>query len=573
MDTSPKMRLLALMAVLQIAATPPLPSESPAPGDLRSAGEVVFPISCDATVQSEFVRGVALLHSFFYEEARRIFTSVAERDPKCAMAQWGIAMSWWHPIWTPPTPEEMAAGKAAVERAMAMTAPPRERAFIEAINAYYAEPAQASPAGPVGQSCHGPVGPRDRVLAYEQAMRKVYEKHPKDVEARVWYAFAVLSVGYATPTDKELTRQKEAGRMLEALWKKHPHHPGVAHYLIHSYDYPPLAQKALPAAKAYADIAPWVPHALHMPSHIFTRLGMWTESVDSNAASAEASRAYAAQRGRTATEVEELHAYDYMLYSHLQAARDDAARGVLEQAMAVRETFPAMEFVGAYALAAMPARYALEREAWEEAAKLAVPERPQWQRYPFVEALFEYTHALGRARGGDRDGARKAIERMRALREATTEPKFDYFKKHLDLQIQSASAWLAHREGRSDEAVAALRTAADGEDALGKHPVTPGALVPAREQLGEMLLELGRNQEALAAFESALKIYPARFRGLYGAGVAAERSKERKLARRYFTELVKQSEGAQSARSELAHAREYLTPARAGVAGATQASR
>jgi hypothetical protein len=453
---------------------------------LRSAGAVDFPTSCNRAVQAEFTRGVALLHSFFYEEARRIFTGVAEGDPACAMAQWGIAMTWWHPIWTPPNPDEMSAGRAAAEKAASLQATPRERGFIDAINAYYATPEIPSPA-PVGQSCHGPVGPAGRVAAYERTMQTVYEQFPHDLETQVFYAFAVLSLGYAMPTDTALTRQKAAGARLEKLWKKNKHHPGVAHYIIHSYDYPSLAQRALPAAQSYAAIAPWVPHALHMPSHIFTRLGMWDDSVATNRSAAEASRAYAAQRGRTAAEVEELHALDYMMYSYLQEARAAAAKQVLDTVSAVRTTYPEMEFVGAYALAAVPARYALERDAWQEAAALPIPERAQWARYPFVEALFEYAHALGRARSGDHDGARKAIERMRVLRDATTEPKFDYFKKHLELQVQAASAWLAHVEGRDGEAVAALRAVADGEDVLGKHPVTPGALMPAREQLGDLL--------------------------------------------------------------------------------------
>ena len=533
-------------------------TQTPAPGDLRSAGAVKFTTSCNDAVQAEFVRGVALLHSFFYEEARRIFTAVAEKDPACAMAQWGIAMTWWHPIWTPPTAEEMSAGRAAAEKASSLQATPRERGFIEAINAYYNAPELPSSTGPVGQGCHGPVGAAGRVVAYERAMHKVYERFPKDVETQVFYAFAVLSVGYATPTDTTLTKQKAAGKMLEKLWKQNPHHPGAVHYLIHAYDYPPLARRALPAAQAYAAIAPWVPHALHMPSHIFTRLGMWDESVSANQSAAEASRAYAALRQRSASEVEELHALDYMMYSYLQEGRDAAAKQLLDSVTAVRATYPEMEFVGAYALAAIPARYALERNAWSEAAALPIPQRPQWARFPFVEATFEYAHALGRVHSGDRDGARKAIERMHALHDATTEPKFDYFKKHLDLQMQAASAWLAHAEGRNEEAVAALQAAADGEDTLGKHPVTPGALVPAREQLGELLLELKRPKEALSAYEAALKIYPARFRGLYGAALSAEQLGDRKQARKYFAMLLKQAALAEPSRMELGHAREVV---------------
>ncbi len=547
--------LLGTHVSAAVGGTPP--GEPLVPGDLRSAGVVDFPTSCDPAMQPEFVRGVALLHSFFYEEARRIFTAIAERDSTCAMAQWGIAQTWWHPIWTPPSSEEMEAGRAAAKRAAALDATPRERGFIAAINAYYDSP-EAAAAGPVGQSCHGPVGPKDRVVAYERAMRKVYDQFPRDFETQIFYALAVLAVGYATPTDTSLSNQRAAGAMLEKLWEQNPQHPGVAHYLIHSYDYPALARRALPAAQGYAAIAPWVPHALHMPSHIFTRLGMWDEAVATNQASAEASRAYAAQRHRSATEVEELHALDYMMYSYLQEARDVAAKQLLDTVASVRTTYPEFEFVGAYALGAMPARFALERNAWAEAAALPIPPRPQWTHYPFVEALFEYAHALGRARTADIKGAHEALDRMRELRDATTDPKFDYFKKHLELQMQVASAWLAHAEGRSDEAVALMRAAADAEDALGKHPVTPGALVPAREQLGELLLAVKRPKEALAAYDAALKIYPARFRGLYGAALSAEQLGDHKLARRSYERLTRQTAGADGLRVELSHARKYL---------------
>jgi tetratricopeptide (TPR) repeat protein len=532
---------------------------APEPGDLRGVGKVAFPITCAPEAQSDFGRGVALLHSFFYEEARRVFTSVAERDPKCAMAQWGIAMTWWHPIWTPPTPDEMRAGKAAIERAMAMNAgTDRERGFITALNVYY-NAAESSTTAPVGQSCHGPVGPRDRVVAYEKAMRQLRDKYPDDFEVQTFYAFAVLAVGYATPNDASLSKQLEAAATLEKLWKQNPNHPGVVHYLIHSYDYPQLAQRGLAAAQSYTSIAPWVPHALHMPSHIFTRLGMWDESIAANQASAEASRAYAAMRHRDATEAEELHALDYLAYSYLQEARDTEAKKIVDLAAKVRKTNPELEFSGAYALAAIPTRYAFERNDWAAAATLPIPELPHWSSFPFMEALIEYGHALGRAHTGDLDGARKAIARMQHLRDATKDPKFDYFKSHLDLQMQAASAWVATGDGRKNEAVETLRRAADSEDTLGKHPVSPGAFVPIREQLGCLLLELGQPKEAQREFEAALKIYPGRFRGLYGAAQAAEQAGDNENASRYYTKLAAQTSKAGVSRDELNHVREFLS--------------
>ena len=536
------------------------------PGDLQAAGTVDFPVTCKPAVHAEFVRGVALLHSFFYEEARRIFTAVAEQDPQCAMAQWGIAMTWWHPIWTPPTPDEMRAGKAAADKALAMKAgTDRERRFITAIAAYY-NTQESLDVGPVGQSCHGPVGPRDRVVAYEKVMRELQTAYPDDFETQTFYALALLAVGYATPTDATLANQLKAADILEKLWKLAPNHPGVAHYLIHSYDYPALAEHGLAAAQAYGAIAPWVPHALHMPSHIYTRLGRWEESIASNRDSAAASHAYAAMRHRAATEAEELHALDYMVYSQLQEGLDARAKETLDFVGTVRTTNPALEFSAAYALAAIPCRYALERNAWAEAAVLPVPAQPHWARFPFLEALIEYAHAIGRVRTGDLAGARQAMDRMRQLANATTDARFDYYRMHLELQLQAATAWVEFAQGDKAAALDRLGRTAKAEDDLGKSPVSPGALLPVREQLGDLLLELGRPQEALKAFEAALKIYPGRFRGLYGAALAAERAGDRATARRYYAQLAAQTTQADGSRSELVHVRKSLvaSPASAG---------
>jgi len=474
------------------------------------------------------------------------------------MAQWGIAMTWWHPIWTPPTPDEMRAGKTAIEKAMAMeVGTDRERGFIAALNVYYNTP-DSSSAGAVGQSCHGPVGPRDRVIAYEKAMHQLRDKYPNDFETQTFYAFAVLAAGYANPSDTSLSKQLEAASIFEKLWKRNANHPGVVHYLIHCYDYPATAQRGLAAAQSYASIAPWVPHALHMPSHIFTRLGMWDESIAANGASAEASRAYAAMRHRDATEAEELHALDYMAYSYLQQARDAEAKKIVDLTAKVRKTNPELEFSAAYALAAIPTRYAFERNDWTAAAALAIPKLPHWSSFPFMEALIEYGHALGRAHTNDLAGARKAIARMQQLRDATKDPKFDYFRKHLDLQMQAALAWVAAAESKKAEAIDMLRRAADADDILGKHPVSPGAFVPIREQLGSLLLEVGQSKEAQQEFEAALKIYPGRFRGLYGAARAAENNGDKENATRYYAKLTAQTANATGSRDELTHAREFL---------------
>ena len=294
-----------------------------------------------------------------------------------------------------------------------------------------------------------------------------------------------------------------------------------------------------------------------MPSHIFTRLGMWEESIAANRSSADASRAYAAMRHRDATEAEELHALDYMAYSYLQEGQDAKAKDIVDFVATVRKTNPALEFSAAYALAAIPARYALERNAWSEAATLPVPELPHWSSFPSFEGLIEYSHALGQAHTGDIEGARKAIDRMRQLRDSSTDPRVDYFKRQLDQQIQAASAWVAYGEGKKEDAVNLLRHAADAEDILGKHPVSPGALAPAREQLGDLLLKLDRPKEAQREFEAALKIYPGRFRGLYGAALAAEQIGEKDKAHHYYAKLTKQTAKTNGSRSELAQLREY----------------
>jgi tetratricopeptide (TPR) repeat protein len=333
----------------------------------------------------------------------------------------------------------------------------------------------------------------------------------------------------------------------------------VVHYLIHSYDYPQFAERGLVAAQTYDSIAPWVPHALHMPSHIFTRLGMWDESIAANRASAEASRAYAAMRHRDAAEAEELHALDYLAYSYLQEAQDTEAKKIVDLAGKVRKTNPELEFSAAYALAAIPTRYAFERNDWTAAATLPIPNVPHWSSFPFMEALIEYGHALGRAHTGDLQGARKAIARMQELRDATKDAKFDYFKSHLDLQMQAASAWLTAAEGKKDEAIDMLRRGADSEDMLGKHPVSPGAFVPIREQLGTLFMEVGKPTEAQREFEAALKIYPGRFRGLYGAAQAAEQAGANADANRYYTKLAAQTSKAGASRNELNHVHEFLS--------------
>lgn len=536
------------------------PAGDPPVGDLNRVGKIVFPTSCDAAVQATFERAVALLHSFFYNESRSVFEAVTKQDPDCAIGYWGIAMTWYHPIWAAPTPAELASGRKAVDSAvtlMASVTTERERLLIDAITAFYRAETSGAPVKEVGQSCHGPTGGHpEQVKAYAAAMRRAHERLPADEEIAAFYALSLL--GSAPPTDVELKNQRRAAALLEKEWAKRKDHPGVAHYLIHSYDYPPLARRGLPAAQEYASIAPRVPHALHMPSHIFIRLGMWQEAIDSNLASSEAARAYGEQKHPSATSAEELHADDYSVYAYLQTGRDARARELVARASAVRKTFPAADFAAAYAAGAIPARHAVERHAWKEAAALTVPELDFWVTFPFAEANIEYARGLGRARTRDVQGARQSVERLARLREATSDPKFAYFKGHLDLQHQAVKAWLARAEGKNAAALKAMKKAAEMEDRLGKHPVSPGHVYPIREQLGELLLELDRPAEALAAFRASLVISPHRFHGIYGAARAAQLARKDGEARRYFEELVALAGDGDGSRPELDEARRFL---------------
>jgi tetratricopeptide (TPR) repeat protein len=549
-------------------STPPAASTAasttPAVGDLRKVGKVDFKISC-AGLQPEFERAMALLHSFFYGEARRRFSELTAKDPGCAIAHWGVAMTWWHPLWAPPTPEELTKGREAIGKAAtATTKSPRETGLIEALAVFYADPASTGPGSATGMSCHGPTGGGDhltRAIAYAAAMKKLYTANPADSEIAAFYALSLL--GSAKPVDPKLENQLEAAAILEKLWVDHRDHPGVAHYLIHAYDYPPLAEKGLDAAKAYAEIAPWVPHALHMPSHIFVRLGMWKDSIAVNLASADAARNYAASQKIDAMMFEELHALDYLVYGYLQTGQDAKAKEVVDHVTSVKKTYPEVDFVASYAVGAVPARYAVERHAWAEAAALQIPSAPFWTKFPFAEAHIEYARGLGRARSGDLAGAKQSLTRLDELRDATNDPKFAYFKQHLALQNQAVAAWVAEAEGKHADALAGLRKAAQMEDELGKNPVSPGPINLIYEQLGDLLILQGKPADAIAAYETALKSSPKRLDSLLGAALAAEKSGKPDVARTYYAQAVAQTADADSKRAELEHARTFVaTPSK-----------
>lgn len=500
---------VALLAVLALAACDTAPRE--ATGEI---GRVDFPTSCEAPVQERFERGVALLHHMMYGQAEGVFREVADRDPGCAMAHWGVAMTQLHPLWAPPTAAELETGGAAVERAResAGETDEREDAYIDAIAAFFGTPGDFA----------------TRLEAWAAGQRRVYEAHPEDVDAGAFHALALLAT--APKDDPTFAAQEKAGALLEELRDRAPEHPGLFHYTIHASDNPALAARAEEVARAYDKLAPAVPHALHMPSHIFVRLGLWPEIIDWNRRSAAAALE---QSPPDATSLHYAHAIDYLAYAYLQTGRDGDAREALA---GLREHGPYQRHLAsAYTLAAGPARLVLERHAWEEAAALEprVPEGFPWDDYPHAESITRFARGLGAARSGALDDAREAVERLGELHERLAESE-PYWATLTRVQRTAVSAWIAWSEGDRDEALRLMREAADLEDSVDKHPITPGEVVPARELLGEMLLLAGRGDEALEAFEAALAISPRRLNALSGVGRAAEMAGEDAAAASYY---------------------------------------
>lgn len=508
-------------------------------------GKVNFRTSCSPRIGNQFNRAAALLHSFGYEQAGKAFAEVLTTDPGCAMAYWGIAMTQNHPLWAPPTPAELKKASAALEKAKSMNVgTERERDYLAAIDAFYKD--------------YDKVDHATRTMAYEKAMEQVFARYPDDLEGAVFYALSMLGTASSRPVDKTFSKQKRAAEILNSVLKKQPEHPGIAHYIIHSYDFPELASMALPAALSYSKIAPSSPHALHMPSHIFTRLGLWPESIQSNLTSADAARRLVARTHPGAGSFDQLHAMDYLMYAYVQGAQDRKAQQVLDE-MKTMDKLDDYVIAAAYSFAAVPARYALERGRWADAARLTLyPESFPWNRFPHAEAIAIFSRAIGSARSGDAASARKDAERLEALRQKLIASKDPYWPTQVEIQKLAAEAWIARAESRNEDAVRIMRAAAELEDSTDKHPVTPGAVLPARELLGDLLLELARPAEALKEYEASLRTSPNRFGGLYGAGRAAEMAKDRKKAREFYLKLAAICAKADSDRPELAHAKKFI---------------
>lgn len=467
--------------------------DHPAPEKL---GSVSFPISCKPETQQGFDRAVALLHSFAYTVAEKAFRGVAEQDPECAMAHWGIAMANFHQLWEPHlSPAGISIGQEEISQAAQMqTGSERERNYIQALSFVFKD------AATIPYSA--------RALKYENAMSDLAAKDRKDIEAQVFYALALIS--NASPSDKLHVKQKQAADLLEPLYREFPNHPGIPHYLIHAYDNAELAPRGLAAARAYSGIASSAPHALHMPSHIFTRLGLWDDSIASNTAA----RSAAQQLGDVG---EELHAMDYLVYAYLQSGRDREAGEVIRQ-LGKMPNLNNGEFKIGYAAVAMPVRYAVERQQWNDAESI-VP--PPGSALPQVAAIAVWARGLGLARNGRALEARKEIESLRQLEEQLHTSGNDYWATQVSIMKREVAAWVAQAEKKPDEAAALMRSAADEEDAVEKLPVTPGPIVPAREQLGDLLLEQGHSDSASAEFKTALVNAPGRRGALAGTARAA----------------------------------------------------
>lgn len=503
-------------------------------------GTVHFATSCNPAAQKPFDRAVALLHSFQFSQAIDGFNAALKADSSCGMAYWGIALSQWSNPFAAglKAASQLKDGRQAAEQGLAIEAKTeRESLYVKAVSKLYAD-FEKTPQ-------------RVRLLAYRDAMADVAARYPQDPEASIFYALALAAS--EEPTDKTYASRLKAGAILEALFAKEPDHPGLAHYIIHTYDVPPLAGRALPAAQQYSRIAPDAPHALHMPSHTFTRVGYWQDSIDGNLAAAAASR----HEGQTA---EELHALDYQAYAYLQTAQDEAARRLVESLPEIASRFnPKMVISGAaspsagyFALAAIPARYALERRDWKAAAKLEVRETP----VPYTEAMTYFARGLAAAHLGDSQTARASQEALVRIQERLAQANETYWAQQVEIQRRAVTAWLTLAEGHADDALLEMKAAAELEDRTEKSAVTPGPLAPARELLGEMLLQMNQPGPALEQFEATLKREPNRFRALYGAARAAHLKGDQEASHRYFRQLLVICERAdKSGRKEMAEAK------------------
>ncbi len=508
-------------------------------------GEVNFSLSCDYSVRETFDLALALLHSFEYTEAERAFVKVLDADPECAMAYWGVAMSIYHAAWFPPTEKELTRASKILEVAKSIEKSDKENDYFEAIAVFYKN--------------WDKIDHPTRAKKYEEKMEKMYLKYNDDTEAAIFYTLALYST--RDRVGKDYANERKAGAILEDLFKKQPNHPGIAHYIIHNYDNPTLAQKALATARRYAEIAPASSHAQHMPSHIFTRLGIWDESVASNILSAESSRCYTESAALNGSYFEELHAIDYLVYAYLQKgdnANAEKQYGLIKNSKAF---YPTNITAAIYPVTAIPARLALENKNWKLASKLELQEIGlNWQEFPWQKAILHFARALGAAHMSDFVSVENEIDTLQKLKQNLIDFN-DLTKsiqiKQVAIQIKTAEAWLSFKRGNQAEGLKLMKEASMMENKTSKHPVTPGDVLPSDELLGDMLMEANKYAEALEVYETNLNAHPNRFNGIYGAAMAAKQSENKEKAVLYFEQLIELGENSNSDRLEILEAKEF----------------
>ncbi len=487
--------------------------------------QVQFETSCAAEVQVEFNHAVTLLHSFEYPETAKIFGKIITRDPACAMARWGAAMSIWHPLWAPLSKEGLAQGAELLAGTENLKVTPRETAYIDALKAFYSSTDMSTN--------------RERVRAYEVEMSQVYVNYPDDLEAAIFYALAVRAT--ADPSDKTYAQQHKSAGILKRVQILQPNHPGVLHLLIHAYDSPGIANLALDAAKLYAVVAPDSAHAQHMPSHIFTRLGLWDLSLASNHQANASAAEYTIRANLAGYYDGGVHSMDYMMYAYLQTARDDEAEALLRQMANIGKT-NSDSFAVAFAYAASPARFALERRQWREAGNLTLaPPHFPWQAFGWARAIHHFARGIGAARSGQTKKARKEWATLKEIQENLPVSTFRYFREEVQVEMDAVMSWVLLAEGSTDEALRLATAAAEREDAVDKHPVTPGEILPARELYADMLLEVGDHAGALEQYSLVLESSPNRLNALLGAAWAARGGGDTAIAAGYYSVIREQT--------------------------------
>ena len=509
----------------------------------KAFGSVNFEMTCDAKAKKDFNLAVELLHSFEYDEAEKVFAKVIDETPDCAMAYWGVAMSNFHALWTQPTEAELKKGGKAIEAGNSVTKKTaRESAYINAIASFYKD---------WDKTDH-----RTRCINYEKAMEQLHRNYPDDKEAAIFYALALDAS--ADPYDKTYTNQKKAAGILNKLYPDEPDHPGIIHYIIHTYDYPGLAQLALPAARKYATIAPSSAHALHMPSHIFTRLGLWDECIKSNLVSVSSAQCYAEQAGIKGHWDEELHGLDYLVYAYLQKGENKLAKEQLDYLRSIKEVSPT-NFKVAYAYAAIPSRFLLENRNWKEAATLQLlPANLHWEKFPWQESIVHFTRLIGAVHLGKIKDANTELVKMKELHDTLEKQKDIYKSKQVAIQIKTGEAWIELAAGHKAGAFDMMKLATAMEDSTEKHPVTPGEVLPAKELLGDMLMQLQQYENALLTYEEVMQRSPNRFNSLYGAALAAKKSGNNGKAISYYKQLLAITDSERSNRPELTEARSFV---------------